>query len=580
MLSEANLQRANLERAVLTGARLQRTDLQRANLRGADLQRASLQRANLQEAELFEANLEGAELCEANLQTVNLFLANLRGGDLQRAMLQRGLLKEADLQGANLQGVNLQGANLQGANLQGVDLRRACLREANLVQANLRNAELQGTDFQGSNLQDAILHQANLRDADFTGTTGLTGRQLAGSVVTGARLPETLHTFAGLTSVRDLARQARRLFVLLLLGCALAWLVIAATTDAMLLTNAPAALLPSLHTPLPSGGFYKVVPLVLLGLYVYFHLYMQRLWEELASLPAVFPDGRPLDQAAYPWLLHGLVRAHFGRLQSERPPLSRLQVGIAIGLVWWVVPATLWLFWLRYLVCHDWVVTTFHITLLVAAIGFAVLFQGLARTLLRGHVVGRYKHGAVALMLAFSIDVVLSFLSFGALMGIPPHLYTANQSQQRLVPSLGAADIRRLVPRLLALIDYSPFANLAEVEVSTRLAPLTGQGREILMLVKGAALKDRNLRYTNALHAFLVNADLRGADLLGADLRQADLRGARLEGARLHGTNLQGADLTYATGLSREQLASAWIDAATRIPDYLGVTLSPLPPAR
>jgi hypothetical protein len=257
-----------------------------------------------------------------------------------------------------------------------------------------------------------------------------------------------------------------------------------------------------------------------------------------------------------------------------------LQVGIAIILAWWVVPGTLLLFWVRYLVCHDWVVTTCHITLLVAAIGFAVLFQGLARTLLRSHVVGWYKHGAVALMLAFSIDVVLSFLSFGALTGIPPHLYTANQLQQRLVPNLGAADIRRLVPRLLALVDSSPFANLAEVDVSTRLAPLTGQGKEILMLVKGASLKDRSIRYANAFRAFLVNADLRGTDLLGADLRQADLRGARLDGAKLHGTNLQGADLTSATGLTREQLASAWIDATTHFPDYLGITPPALPPAR
>jgi uncharacterized protein YjbI with pentapeptide repeats len=580
VLAEANLQRAELERAVLAGARLQGADLQRANLRGADLQRANLQRANLQGADLFEANLEGADLCEANLQAINLFLANLRGGVLQRATLQRALLKEADLQGANLQSANLQGVNLQGANLQGADLRRTILREANLVQADLRQADLQGADLQGSQLQDAILQQANVRDADLSLTTGLVSKQLAGAVVAGTRLPETLHTFAGLTSIRDLTRQARWLFVLLLLGCALAWLIIAATTDAMLLTNAPAALLPYLRTPLPSGGFYKVMPLVLFGLYVYFHLYLQRLWEELANLPAVFPDGRPLDQTAYPWLLHGLVRAHFGRLRSERPPLSRLQTGLAVILAWWVVPFTLLLFWVRYLPCHDWLVTTLHITLLVAAIGFAVLFQGLARTVLRGLVVGRYKHGAVALMLAFGIDVVLSFLSFGALTGVPPQLYTANQLQQHLAPKLGAADIRRLVPRLLALLDYSPFASLAEVDVSTRPTAATGQGKELLTLVQGAPLKDRNLRYANAVRAFLVNADLRGADLLGADLRQADLRGARFDGAELHGTHLQGADLTYATGLTREQLAAAWVDATTRLPEALGVAPAALPAAR
>jgi uncharacterized protein YjbI with pentapeptide repeats len=575
VLSEASLQGANLERALLEGARLQGADMQRALLRGAELSRASLQRANLQGADLFEANLEDAGLSEANLQAANLFVTNLRGVDLQRATLQRALLKEASMQGADLQGANLYGANLQGADLRGANLRRACLREAQLTDANLRGADLQEADLQGGNLHHAALQQANVRDADLTGVTGLLARQLAGADVAAARLPPTLQTFAGLASLRDLVKHARRLWLWLLLGCALAWLIIAATTDAMLLTNAPAALLPRLITPIPSNAWYIVMPLVFLGLYVYFHLYLQRLWEALADLPAVFPDGRPLDQAAYPWLLHGLVRAHVWRLRYNRPPLSRLQASLAILLAWWIVPLTLVLFWARYLPGHDWRVTVLHITALVAAIGFAILFQGLARTLLRGRAIRPYTHGAVALVLAFAIDVAFSFLSFGALTGVPPQLYTTSQPPELPAPPLKESHIRRLVPRLFALTGYSPFANLTEAEVSTRLTPRAGQEAEPLAAVVGARLQGRNLRYASAFRAFLVNADLRGADLFRADLRQADLRGARFDGAALHGANLVGANLTYATGLTKEQLATALTDATTRLPDFLGGVPSP-----
>ena len=570
VLSDANLQGADLERAVLASARLQGANLQGANLRGADLQLAALHRANMQGADLFEANLESANLPEATLQGANLYFANLRGSDLQRVSLQRAWLKEAILQEANLSGANLQGADLRGA-----DLRRANLREANLVEA-----DLQGADLQGGNLQDASLHHANVRDADLTSTAGLVGAQLAGTFLAGTRLPTALSAFTGLTHVTVLVKQARKLLTLLVLGCAFPWLIIASATDARLLTNAPAALLPHLTVPLPSATFFHVMPLLLLGLFVYFHLYLHRLWEELAELPAVFPDGRPLDRTAYPWLLLGLVRSHVRRLQTLRPPLSRLQSSLAIVLAWWLVPASLLLFWIRYLPCQDWVVTTWHITLLVIAIGFAMLFQGLVRTMLRGRTIRRFQHGAVALLCAFACHVVFSLLSFGALTGIPPHPPLAGQTQNQTDAAPTIHALRQIVPRLLRLIDASPFATLADVDVSTKLSPLAADGEGSLNQVKGANLLGCNLRYANATGAFLAKADLRQADLSGADLRRADLRGAHFEGAELLGTNLQGADLSFATGLTREQLTRARLDTTTRLPAELNVPLPASPAVR
>ena len=120
----------------------------------------------------------------------------------------------------------------------------------------------------------------------------------------------------------------------------------------------------------------------------------------------------------------------------------------------------------------------------------------------------------------------------------------------------------------------------SRVEVSTSLTPMPIAGRRDLEHVKGANLLEGNLRYANAARAFLARADLRRADLSGADLRQADLRGARFDGAELFGSNLQGADLSFATGLTREQLASARLDTTTRLPEELGVPIPSLPSAR
>ena len=270
-------------------------------------EQASLDNANLQKAFLWKANLQKAGLGHTNLQETHLGLANLR---------------KAELGGANLQKANLIGANLQ---------------KADLGQANLQKAAFNGTN----------LREANLQDADLTDATGLLAGQLAGANVSGAELPEDIAKFDGLVYVEEISKKAGKLFISMLLGCVYAWLTIATTTDVALLTNSSSSPLPVIQAKIPIAGFYWAAPLILFSLFVWFHFYLQRFWEGLAELPAIFPDGKPLDKKAYPWLLNCLVRPHFTLLRTPRPPLSRLMVGISIILAWWVVPLTFVFFWLH-----------------------------------------------------------------------------------------------------------------------------------------------------------------------------------------------------------------------------------------
>ena len=76
----------------------------------ANLTRANLARADLTGAGLTRANLAGADLTDANLARANLARANLTDANLARANLAR-----ADLTGAGLTGANLTGANLEDA---------------------------------------------------------------------------------------------------------------------------------------------------------------------------------------------------------------------------------------------------------------------------------------------------------------------------------------------------------------------------------------------------------------------------------------------------------------------------------
>jgi uncharacterized protein YjbI with pentapeptide repeats len=526
----------------LTGAVLEGRDLADANLAGADLSGADLRKANLQSSDLADANLQGAHLQNANLQRAKL----------QSAQLIRAEMSGADLRDANLQSAALPAANLQGANLQNADLQGTHLRSANLQGADLRNANLQGTNLQAANLKGAKLREADLRGADLSNVQGgLRPDQLAGTDLTGAKLPGPIDKlFEDLDAVKDISESARKLFVAMLAACLYSWLTIATTTDVNLITDRASSPLPIIQTSIPIVGFYVVAPLLLLCVYFYFHFYLQKLWEELGSLPAIFPDGRPLHARSDPWLLNDLVRSHLPKLRADRPFMSYFQQAISMVLAWWLVPITLVMFWGRYLPRHDysWLGTKLHVALLAISITAAVFLYRLAAGTLRGaqrrsfswtHAVKSPRaYGALAIFVATGAAFVV--VSLGAIWGVP--------SGHRWRKAYGRYS---WVPRAMALLRYSPFANLGQTDVSIKPPNWTGKNESELDLVKGAELSGADLRYADADQAFLAKAvlvetHLEGAYLLESDLRGANLSSAHLDFARLPEAHLNGADLTAA----------------------------------
>jgi hypothetical protein len=91
------------------------------------------------------------------------------------------------------------------------------------------------------------------------------------------------------------------------------WLTVASVSDFALITNSTALPLPIASTSIPIAGFFYIAPIVLTLFFIYFHLSLQRVWEMLADLPAVFPDGVPLDKRAYPWNCGVVFRLLKGR---------------------------------------------------------------------------------------------------------------------------------------------------------------------------------------------------------------------------------------------------------------------------
>ncbi len=362
--------------------------------------------------------------------------------------------------------------------------------------------------------------------------------------------------FEGLGNVAEASKSTQNLFMTILFVCAYTWLTVASTNDAQLLINdaPPSSRLPILGIDIPLVRFYTAVPLLLLCIYLYSHLMLQRLWEELAELPAVFPDGRALDKKAYPWLLNVLVRDHVPRLREGRSNLAKWQARMSSVLAWGMVPATLFMAWARYLHAHDWWVTSLHVVCLSVAIGTGTAFLRLAAATLRGAertrgVRQRAWRSARAVCAAVTAGaaVLLATVSVGVIEGVNPHSVYDDTVAERLLAQYYPLDIRRWLPDLLYHLDLSSSASLCEAALSVKPANWSPNNPGLLDTVRGADLEHRrqwrNLRHAMAFNAFAVAAYLQDSDLRWSDFREADMRKADFRRAMMRGVNFRFADL-------------------------------------
>lgn len=414
---------------------------------------------------------------------------------------------------ADLSKTDLREAILEDTNLQRADLSNADLQDANLEGAILAGAELQGTNLKG----------ANLRNADLTEAKSLLVRQLAGLDLTGAKIPEDINNFEGpLNVVEEASRNSRNIFFLMLSANAYVLLSAATMKDKTLILNDTSSTLPIIGTSMPIAYFYMASPVLLLALYAYFHLYLLRLFENMADLPAVFPDGHPLHKKAYPWLIGGLVCANVARLKNDRPVLSGLQVFFSIILGWGFVPFTLLFIWGRYMPMHDWRVTVYHEIAVSMSIALAFFFYLIAIQTLKGN------DPRIMLKPVSGIDMPTCYKkpTFFAVMVFLLMVYTYTVGG---LPNAGA--------------NWLVNANIVEDALSVKPDNWTGKRPAELDSVKGAWLRRVHLENANAFGAFIAKGDLMFAHLEGAKLNHAHLEGADLRWAHLDGANLMGAHL-------------------------------------
>ena len=409
-----------------------------------------------------------------------------------------------------------------------------------LSDLDLSDAFLSGLDFGDADLRHARLVDADLSDSDLRAVKNLLPEQLGGANLHGAYLPQGMEDFEAVARVQDLSQNAGKLLVTLLAACAFMLLTIARLTDPQILTDSATAKLPVVDADISVKLFFVFGPVVILGLYFAFHLYLQRLWETLAGLPAIFPDGVTLDRKTYPWLVNDLVRLHsrFLNRRCMRFPLMYFQEKLWGFVAYWLPPLMLLPFWARYLCCRDWWVTGVHLAALAVAAWSAVLFSYLARITLerdRPRIRQWQNHwvqhnGRTLAAWALAAGAVFTGLSAAAFYGLPPEAGASGRS-------LLLTRLAQAVPWALDLCHTPAFARFEDMGQAGGSAA-SGPMEAGAVSLAGARLRDADLRYVRAQGAALPGADLRRANLQFGDLRDTDLSDANLEGAHLEQARL------------------------------------------
>ena len=466
---------------------------------------------------------------------------------------------KADLCGVNLAkadltGVNLQGAHLHRMNLAGADLSMANLRGASLVRSNLQNANLLGTELRGANLMGANLY----------GAEGLWFGRLGGTNLFDAVLPESISAVDSSKAIGDATKIARWFYFLTvgvsLLCCAL----IALTTDVRLLLNVSAVPSVRLGNMLPMTGLYLGGPLVLLALSLRFHFLLLRLWGSMAALPAVFPDGQTLEKDG-PWYLMGLVRRHFRWQGESRSAMTAFETVLSTVLAYWIVPAALFFFWLRYLPRQDFRGTLLHVFLMTLSVATATSLPFVVSRVLRPGDIRLPKSKNIIRMIlgttraALVTGCILFVFSLGVNRGLP--------FDRSTVADESPADVRRWAAMVFQSVGYRPYADLTEATLSSPPPRGTVWTDETIEKISGAHLNQMNLRFARGYRAFLINAKLWRANLEGAYLSEADLRGANLREALLRSAILDRAQLTHAVLVSANATGANLAAADMRFAD-------------
>lgn len=477
-----------------------------------------LERVAFVECDFRGVDLSGSEFIECRFRR-----CRLGGASFGNATFRDGYITECDLKAQN----GASKTDFTSASLVRMTIYRSYFEDVIICGARLGITTAQGSTFGGCRLEEAIsidsgmfagadLDGCDLRDSCLAGcgfqeSFGLAAEQFGGASLKNAELPTEIAKFEPLEIARESSKRAGKVFLFMLALCLYGLVTFYATTDAQLITNAPSLQLPTIGTVFTTRDLFLWLPILIAGVYVWFHLYLYDMWLRFSRLPAVFPDGVPLDRKAYPWPLNSLVRKYFPMLNAQgEDTLGTVSRILAISLAWWAVPVTFLLSLLRYIRLNEFGFTfgTIMTLIVTSSIGAVLTYQFAIRELSHDRFRKSKRHWIFAALL-IAAAAICSFAANSAKISV----FNVN------------------------LVD-ADLSSRYSVGPRTRLQNLDLRGAQ----ARGASFRESHLENVD-----LSGADLREADFYNTTIRNVNMCGARLAGAYFdcsNGTVIENLDLS------------------------------------
>jgi len=408
----------------------------------------------------------------------------------------------------------------------------------------------------------------------------------------------------------ELIKTARRQLSFSLLACFYVLLIVAETSDVVLLTEGASAQLPLLSTTVDIEIFYAASPTFLLLIQIHYLAYTHKFWQLLGRMrrSEVICETQKsesdwaklvdLEHIFYPWLLMDFARIHHGDLCKRSTPLSRTYGRGAQIMSWYLMPFTIFLISLDAAEFSsqdpEWeFFFIIHVVVLSLSVFLTIYFHQRALLVLCvDHILDREAIDSKPTMSAMNwASLVIVVLVTGALLTLYARNPMGILSWAGAAPDLERAELSEkpknwpntLKTRIL-IIDAEEAQKNFELEDSAKENVIRGDykgwtlnrpnlhgafavgadfGSVELMNARvhetqlqfanmnGAKLQNSDFNQANVRNVNFIVADLSGSRFFGtvfdgADFRQARLRNTLFVGGSFRGTNFAGADLTGA----------------------------------
>jgi len=503
--------------------------------------------------------------------------------------------------------INLDRAHFEhNTTLDGVKLNHVSLRQTVFNNCTVKNIQFKGADlseatffkvrFEGYGSHDApAFAGAKLMNADISSISGLHVACLAGADLSGASLPEQFH-FDGLQSVEELSRNARTMFFILITFSVFCILSSVGFSDYELIMKTGKVVFPFVQASTDAVRFFQFAPLLLMGLYIYFHLYLSTLWRELSLLPAFATDGRDLVQKVYPWLLISLAHDHIKLIKErnkkeEQNWAIRWKVVTSRLLGWSLVPVVQFCLWLNFLVLHDIHITLYHLTIILLTMLLGYAFYVKARSTLRKSYseseMNYNRMNAVLflvfpclifiLMLASSVYTVYDKESWEDLTGFDWRIADADINHAAFNVKPTSWDIEEQANAPLTSVVSDALNSTTGPPATTDKEAHKDMVRDKRMLL-AEDLPEKNLQHINLNHAiaektYFVHCNMSNARMIGAELSEAQFQKTILTKVDFTGATLNGSDLSGAILKSTNLTDAKFQDASLFEADLTDATL-------